>query len=316
MFAISLAFNPQITAIESTVPVDLLIALLPSLFFGPLAIIIMKLGGDNRQQTLGEIGGGFIIALISVPFFGQGLTLQASLIAFIAGLLLAAGIHYQIQSFYHVGVSRSMPISTAGQIVVLSVMGIIMFGEWQRGYALPVGLLGVALVTVGVILANWSEDRQQGHQDVHWGKGLIALGLSTFGLTSYILLLRYYAVDPLQVFFPLAGGALAGALVLTSPRFTPELGKRDTRWSKYTLRQFIPGVIWGTGVIVMQVSIARVGVATGFTLSQLGVIIAAAGGVLILKETRTRKELWMMTLGIGLLIVGAILVGVAKGLDV
>ncbi|MFT0762449.1 GRP family sugar transporter [Scrofimicrobium sp. R131] len=295
--------------------VDLLIAILPSLLFGPLAIIIMYLGGDNRQQTLGEISGGFLVALVSVPFFAAGLTWQAALIGFVAGILLAIGIHYQIQSFYHVGVSRAMPISTAGQIVVLSVMGIIMFAEWRRPGALPVGLAGVALVTLGVVLANWSDRREVRATDLHWGRGLLALAISTFGLTSYILLLRYYSVDPLQVFLPLIGGSLAGALVLTSPRFTPELGPVDTRWSINTVRQMIPGVLWGLGVIVMQVSIARVGVATGFTLSQLGVIISAAGGVIILKERRTRRELWLMTLGIALLIGGAVLVGVAKALD-
>lgn len=295
--------------------VDLLIALLPSLFFGPLAIIIMKLGGDNRQQTLGEVGGGFLISLLSIPLFAGGLTLGASIVAFVSGLLLAAGIHFQIQSFHHIGVSRAMPISTAGQIVVLSLLGVLFFKEWHHPVALPIGLAGVALVTGGVVLANWTEKTALPRAQIRWGKGLLALAISTFGLTVYILILRYYQVDPLQVFVPLAGGALAGALVLTSPRFTPELGSKDTRWSVGTLRQFIPGAIWGTGVIIMQVSIARVGVATGFTLSQLGVIISAAGGVLILKERRTRKELWMMTLGIAMLIGGAVLVGAAKGLD-
>lgn len=294
---------------------DLLIALLPSLLFGPLSILIVKAGGDNRQQTLGVISGGVIIALVSVPFFAQGLTLGASVVAFISGMLLAAGIHYQIESFRHVGVSRAMPISTAGQIVVLSLMGVIMFGEWRQGAALPVGLAGVFLVTAGVVLANWTEKQTLPGRRVRWGRGLWALAISTFGLTTYILLLRWYDVDPAQAFLPLTLGALAGALIVTTPRLTPALGTVDTRWSKGTLRQFVPGLIWGTGVLVLQISIARVGVSTGFTLSQLGVVIAAAGGVLVLKETRTRTEIWMMALGIALLIGGAVLVGVAKGLD-
>ncbi len=276
----------------------------------------MKLGGDSRQQTLGEITGGFLVSLLAIPLFAGGMTLQSGIVAFIAGMLLGMGIMFQIHSFHHVGVSRAMPISTAGQIVVLAIMGIIMFEEWHHPVALPIGLAGVALVTGGVVLANWKDTDAQSQAEVKWAKGLIALAVSTFGLTSYILLLRYYDVDPLQVFTPLIGGSLAAVLVMTSPRFTPSEGPTDTRWHKNTLRQFIPGIIWAVGVIIMQVSIARVGVATGFTLSQLGVILSVAGGVVILKETRSRKELWMISLGIGLLLLGAALVGVAKGLDV
>lgn len=294
---------------------DIAFALLPSLMFGPLGVIIMYIGGDNRQQTLGEITGGFIIALLSVPLFAKGLTWEAALVAFISGILLAAGIHFQIQSFHHVGVSRAMPISTAGQIVVLSLLGVIIFQEWRNPIALPIGLLGVLIVTAGVVLANWKDKAEATGQTVRWGPGLVALAVSTFGLTSYIILLRYYEVDPLQVFLPLTAGSLVTALVLTAPRFTPALSPEDTRLSIGTAKQILPGLLWGTGVIVMQVAIARVGVATGFTLSQLGVIISAVGGVVILKETRSRKEIVMMSVGIALLIGGAVLVGVAKGYD-
>ena len=66
----------------------------------------------------------------------------------------------------------------------------------------------------------------------------------------------------------------------------------------------------------MQFSQVKVGVAVGFSLSQLSVIIATFGGIWILGEKRTRKEMVAISLGVLVLVVGALLLGVAKSLDV
>ena len=55
---------------------------------------------------------------------------------------------------------------------------------------------------------------------------------------------------------------------------------------------------------------------SGFTLSQLGILISTPLGIWWLHETRTRKELRWTLIGVALVIVGAVLAGVAKTLDV
>ena len=65
----------------------------------------------------------------------------------------------------------------------------------------------------------------------------------------------------------------------------------------------------------MQFSQVKVGVAVGFSLSQLSVIIATFGGIWILGEKRTKKEMIAISLGVFILVVGALMLGVAKSLD-
>lgn len=332
---------------------DLFIAFLPSLLFGSIALLLMGFRGDNRQQTLGELGGGFLVAAVTAPFFAGGLSVAQLILSFCSGLLLGWGIHYQIRSFHVLGVSRAMPISTAAQMVGIALLDVILFGQWRHGGALPVGLTALVLLVAGVVGTSWTERRPVLAEDkaaiegialapattvappeedknpsnvgvgvsspqkqvLDWKKGAWYLFISSVGLISYLILPRCFDIDPLPAFFPQALGFLTMALILTSVRFTPELGDKDTRWQPSTLLQLIPGIIWGIGLLVMQYSAAKVGVATGFTLAQLGVVFSTLGAVLILKEKRSRKELWVMAAGITSIVAGAVLIGVAKAMD-
>ncbi len=128
--------------------------------------------------------------------------------------------------------------------------------------------------------------------------------------------MRWFSIDPLEGFLPQSWGFLLVALILTAPRFTPECGRKDTRWRWGTVKALVAGVMWGSGVVLMQYSQLLVGVAVGFTFSQLGVIISTFGGIVILGEHRTKKEMVAVVAGVVLLVVGGVLLGVAKAIDV
>ena len=97
--------------------------------------------------------------------------------------------------------------------------------------------------------------------------------VSSIGLVTYVLLLRWFSIDGVTALFPQALGYFLTTLVLTSPRFDPQGGPVDTRWSIITVRQFLPGFIFGAALLIMLTLSAKVGVATGFTLSQMGVVL-------------------------------------------
>ena len=78
----------------------------------------------------------------------------------------------------------------------------------------------------------------------------------------------------------------------------------------------VNGVLWGTAILLLQLNSNKLGAGTGFTLSQLGILISTPLGILWLHETRSRKELRWTIIGVALVIVGAVLAGVAKTLDV
>lgn len=293
---------------------DYVLALTPSLLFGVMSLLLVALGGDSRQRTTGQVTGGLVVALVLTPFLDVHWDLQTFTVALLTGMALGIGIQFQVQGFTHIGVSRTMPISTGAQLVFMGLGGVVFFGEWRQTGALVAGLTALVLLAAGVACTTWSEGGTP-FEHVDWGRGRIDLIVSTICLVGYLLVQRAYDIGGSEALLPQFIGCVLACLVLTSPRFTPDQGPVDTRWSRTTVRQLIPGILWGVGVLLMQSNAARVGVAMGFSLSQLGVIISTLGGIFWLGERRTRRELIVTLVGVALVVAGAGLIGLAKALD-
>ncbi len=65
------------------------------------------------------------------------------------------------------------------------------------------------------------------------------------------------------------------------------------------------------GNAILLHSTTTVGVATGFSLSQLGFVISATGGVLLLGEQRSRREGRATAAGVVAAVIGVVLLGLA-----
>lgn len=206
----------------------ILIGILPSVFFGVATTLMGKTGGSDRQRVMGAVLGGLLMAAVATPFLHPAWTPLNLGVSFLTGLLLGVGVCDQLRSYSVLGMSRTMPLSTGGQLVLMSLAGIAIFGEWLRGGVAP-------------------EDS-----------------------------LRHRRMFP----------------------------------------SIFNGVLWGAAILLLQLNSNNLGAGTGFTLSQLGILISTPLGILWLHETRTRKELRWTIIGVVLVIVGAVLAGVAKTLDV
>ncbi len=295
---------------------DFLLALSPSLILGSMSILLVVLGGDDRQRILGLMTGGFLTSLVATPFLGVSWTPHSFAIAYASGLLLGWGLFDQTVCLRVLGVSRTMPTSTGLQLVTMSLGGVLLFGEWRHGASTLFGAGAIAALAAGVWLASRHEKDSEATAALDWPRGIRLLITSTIGLVAYLLLVQWFGIDGRTALLPQALGYMTVGLIATSPRFTPWDGPRDTRWSLVTLRQLLTGMIWGCAVLILQISADRVGVATGFTLSQLGILISTPAGILFLGERRTPRELRWTIAGVALVICGAVLAGFAKSLDV
>lgn len=63
----------------------------------------------------------------------------------------------------------------------------------------------------------------------------------------------------------------------------------EKRFTKQTWLNMIPGVMWATGNLALLFSNKLVGIATGFSLSQMGVVISTIGGILFLGEKNQER---------------------------
>lgn len=294
---------------------DYLLALSPSLILGTMSVLLVALGGDDRQRILGLMTGGFLTSLIATPLLETTWTPTALLVSYVSGLLLGWGLVDQTVCLRVLGVSRTMPTSTGLQLVFMSLGGVLLFGEWRRGLSPFFGAASILALVLGVRLVSLHEKDASEESGLDWPRGIRLLATSTFGLVAYLLVVRWFGVDGQSALLPQALGYMTVALVLTAPRFTPWDGPEDTRWSRATLRQILTGMMWGCAVLILQISAERVGVATGFTLSQLGILLSTPAAILLLGEHRSRRELVWTVMGVALVILGAVLAGVAKGLD-
>lgn len=341
----------------------LLLALVPSLLFGSMAIVLMKFGGDSRQQTFGQLSGAALIAVVIGILVGFEPDLLKNVYGFVAGIAMALAVQFQLKAFHVMGVSRVMPLSAGGQLILMSCVGVFLFGEWVGTPALPVGILGSVLVVGGVAMTTWTQnppdpltEESEGqvyalgpapeieitHAEtvatvthkgdpsaparsdatlveqpaINWRRGFIQTTISTVLFVVSLTMIRWFEVDPIKSFAPQGLGWLVAGFVGTFPFFTKELGPVDNRWSKKTLWSVLPGFMWATGLLIVQFSQMKVGVAIGFSFSQLGVVISTVGGIWLLGETRTKKELRVIGIGVVLLVIGALVLGLAKSLDV
>lgn len=295
--------------------VDYLLALTPSVLFGFQTTLTGKVHSTDRQRVLGLVSGAFLAALVVTPFLDVQWNPRDMGIAFVTGLLLGWGLCLQLQSFNVLGVSRTMPLSTGGQLTLMALSGVLIFGEWRSGVALPIGSAAIILLIIGIWLLSRNETGSDGAQ-LNWRRGVYLLTASSIVLVAYVVVGRWFGIEGDALMFPQAVGYTVFCFAYFGWRAVSQ-GEREplTLRDPNTYKLMLIGVLWFAAIMLLQVGSARVGVASGFTLTQLGILISTPLGIWWLGEKRTRRELVWTGWGVALVIGGAVLVGIARGID-
>ena len=98
-------------------------------------------------------------------------------------------------------------------------------------------------------------------------------------------------------------GMVLMALLLTA---------KEKPYNRDAFKNILPGIIWALGSFFMFVSQPRVGVAISFSLAQVAVVISTLGSIFILKEKKTPDQMKKVIIGIALIVLAAVLLGIAK----
>lgn len=291
---------------------NILIGLIPALLFGTMPLLMGRFGGTPRQVNVGVTMGAGLISLALLPFLVTTWTLVSTAIGIAMGFAWAAGQFFQIRAFKFHGVSRTLPLSTGIQLAINALAGVILFGEWATTISATLGIVALVAVVLGVVGTSWREKSGTAISAADARGGLISTIFAGTLFGIYPSVLRYAEISAVDAVGPMGIGLVIGALALAVaiPRKPGEKLLVPT-----TLKQGIPGGSWAVGNVVMLYSTSLNGVATGFALSQLGVIIATLGGVYILGEKRTSKEMMTLFVGVALVVLGGILLSLAIYFD-
>ena len=284
---------------------NLLIGLMPMIGWGFFPILTGKVGGKPVNQILGTTYGTLIFAIV-VALVRQTpmLSGKALLFTFLSGVFWAAGQILVFYAFAEMGVSRTMPVSTGFQLIGASLWSVIVLGEWAGVQAKLIGFSAIILIIVGVWLTTFSEKKlPKSDGGMNAVKGVLLVACAEIGYLGYSAFPQGVKVSGFSAFLPQAlGMAVVATIFALATKSNRQTQPFKTK-SSYT--NIISGFFFAFAALTYLIS-ARPnvnGLATGFILSQMNVVIATIGSIYILHEGKSKKEMVYIISGLVLVVI-------------
>jgi glucose uptake protein len=285
---------------------DIILALVPMFAWGSIGLVSGKLGGDANQQTLGMTIGAFFFSLIVFFVTMPSLNGWILLIGLLSGLFWSVGQNGQFHGMKYLGVSVGLPLSTGMQLILNTVAGALFFGEWTQSRDYLLGIAALVLLVSGAYLTARQDGEKQPETEnkmLDFPRGFRSLISSTIGYGAYTIIITWAGLDPLAIILPQSLGMLIGASFFAL---------RKTKVNVFVWKNTLSGLLWGVGNVCMLFTVQQLGLAVGFSLSQMGIIISTLGGIFFLGEKKSKKEFKYVVFGCLLVIFGGILLGYMK----
>lgn len=278
-----------------------LLALIPAVGWGIMPLITGKVGGSAVNQMFGIGAGATIVGLVAFLIGHPQVSTAGFWFSVLCGALWTIGQIGQFISYKRMGVSKTIPLSTVFQLVGNSIIGVIIFGEWHGARALTIGFIALAIVIIGALMTSVSEDKS-GKVTV---QNFIFLLITTIGYWVYSAFPKMPMVandSSLGIFLPEMLGILLGSII-----YAICSGNIDSFKQKEQYLNIWGGISWGIAALAYIFAGRALGINVAFVFTQMNVIIATLGGVLILHEHKTRREMSFTIAGIVFIVAGSIL---------
>ncbi|WP_125767955.1 ribose/proton symporter RbsU [Companilactobacillus furfuricola] len=295
---------------------NILIGLLPMIGWGVFPVLTGYFGGKPVNQIIGATYGTLLGAIV-VALFTQTPLLSGKefLFTFLSGAAWSFGQIFVFYAFTEMGVSRTMPISTGFQLIGASLWGVFVLGEWSTGMAKAIGFFAIFLIIIGVYLTTYTENKNQTSTGTNGSKALKGVGLvliAEVGYLAYSAFPQAVEVSGFEAFLPQGLGMAVVATIFAFATKSNRSSKPYRTKSSYT--NIISGLFFALAALSYLIS-ARPevnGLATGFTLSQMNVILATLGGIYVLHEKKTSKEMVAVLSGLALVVIAGIITAFIK----
>ncbi|EPH61495.1 MULTISPECIES: GRP family sugar transporter [unclassified Enterococcus] len=266
-----------------------LIYCLPALGWGLMPIISKKAGGSPVEQLLGTTVTAFGISIILSFLTGVEYTLTGAISALISGSFWAGGQYLQFKALKTGSVSIVMPLSNGTQLVFTSLAAGILLREWQsmRQSLVTLLLLLVILAAIYLITMNQKKDTEQKTVSL---QTMIMICTSSLCLMGYMITTSLFHVEGLQIFLPQAFAMFLSSCVIA--KFDP--GKQEL---SRVSRNVLTGIFWTIANVSLFYIVTQLGVGLSYTISQLCIFVSIIGGILLLKEKKTKVEVMHTIIG-------------------
>ncbi|RSX51732.1 glucose uptake protein [Bifidobacterium goeldii] len=290
----------------------ILLALVPAFGWGFQGIVMQKVGGTTANKQMGMVLTTLVFGIVVLIFHPISWSWTLIIAAAINGIPWSIAQILQIKSFDYLGVARAMPLATGMQLVITSLLGALFFHEWVHGWQFALGLPALAIIIIGVACTAFQE-KSEDAGPTNLKLGIIITFISALLYTSYAAAGKFFSVSSWDMLFPQAVFMFLGTTVIAfcmsgKQSMDPEIGV----FGKKSWLNMSTGVLFATANLTVMLSNEINGLAVGWTLSQMNVIVATLGGLFILKEKKTKKEMVFVIIGMVLIAIGGVLIGITK----
>ncbi|MCI1903651.1 MAG: GRP family sugar transporter [Enterococcaceae bacterium] len=287
-----------------------LLALIPPVAWGMIGIIAKKSKGSVKQQTEGCLLG---FALTSFFLFLIDHSLDFSvpllLIGLVNGALIGVTTVGQFTAMREINVSRVVPLIASGQLVLNTLAGGIFFGEWQQPLDWFGGLLAMILIITGAELTSVHEHQGNTHSP-YTRKGLLGVLAAIIGGGLYTILpnayenLYHFTDHTLLVQTLMLPQGIGGLLfVYFFFRWRDHCDPLPDFLAIPVWKSMLAGFSWAVGnYFLLKASMSSLGLDMAYNFSQLNILVGGLGGIFLLHEKKTPKEMRLFLLGVAVII--------------
>ncbi len=263
--------------------------------------------------------GNLVLATI-VLFAVAGpekLTGSVFLYPFLGGLIWSLGALCAFSSIARIGMAKAFGVWAPLNIIVGAAWGMLLFGEFLKTGPTTLLLAAASLAAIigGLLLIIFSGGTEiSGSARKSSGPGFaFAIGAGvlwgTYFVPTAFLAKKVEGLSGWVTAFPLAVGMLVGSAVLVA------IAGRAPRCptGRDYVRVISSGMLWSVGNFAMLLMVASIGMAKGFTIAQMCVVVNALVGIFILKNPPPGSRAARLTfVGVVLATLGGVMLGNLK----
>jgi len=261
-------------------------ALLAAVGWGTYFVPVKKIGLNNIFQLQGGMGiGAIIFALAMLPFYGSP---TIDIYGVSAGVIWVVASVLMMLAVKRIGLARAAPIDGSLVIITSFLWGLLFFQEHLN--SLLFAVIGLALLVIGMPLIAVGE-KKDGNK-----KGYV-LATSAGLLWGCIFVPLKLAPTLESTYFSMAFTIFILGIILM-------IASRQFR-TKDTAVSTVAGAAWNAANLTSFIAIGSLGLAIGYPLTQLAILIAVLWGLLYFKEVTQKRSSITIYAGAAVVLIGS-----------
>lgn len=273
----------------------LFLALIPALGWGMMPILSKVMGGKSEEQLIGTTIAALLFGLIFSLSQQVAYQTVSFIICFLSGVFWAVGQYFQFRALEKAEVSKAMPISVGTQLAFVTLVSGIFLLEWTSVFVAIMSIVALTIILVGILLVT----KTSSEKGTITKQVIVFLCISSGFLMLYVTITSYFDIHGPQVFLPQSIGMFVGGMIISMKKI------RQLKISALT-RNIITGCSWVIANTTLFAVSASLGVGITYSFSQMSLLVATYGSIILLKEKKTALEKRSVYLGTLVYVVGVV----------